>query len=75
MSDNSVNAHGHEIVAAIRELLAGNAEPVAALTSSPDPMVQYTSIALTAATIRWTSHETGRSEEEILDELAASYDR
>jgi hypothetical protein len=36
----------------------------------PSGIVQYQSLALLAATIRWASHETGRNEFEILDELA-----
>jgi hypothetical protein len=30
-------------------------------------------LALLAATIRWAAHETGRGEEELLDELAKNY--
>jgi hypothetical protein len=35
----------------------------------------YTAVAATAATIRWASHETGRSESELLDEVAKNFDR
>jgi len=70
-----VQAAGETVVEAVRALLANNFERVTELTSSPTPMSQYTAIALIAATIRWASHETGRSEDEILSELAANYDR
>jgi endo-1,4-beta-D-glucanase Y len=33
----------------------------------------YHLVALAAATIRWASHETGRSEAEIVAELAENY--
>ncbi len=36
-------------------------------------MAMYQSLALLAATIRWAAHETGRDEQEILDELGKNY--
>jgi hypothetical protein len=36
-------------------------------------MALYQAVALCAATIKWASHETGRSEETILQELASNY--
>jgi hypothetical protein len=68
-------AAGSAVVEAVRELLANNLARVTELTSAPTPISQYTAVALVAATIRWASHETGRSENEILSELAANYDR
>ena len=68
-------AAGMTVVESVRELLANNLARVTELTSSPTPMSQYTAIALVAATVRWASHETGRSEDEILNELATNYER
>jgi hypothetical protein len=68
-----IQAAGNAVVEAVRELLANNFPRVTELTSTPTPMSQYAAVALIAATIRWASHETGRSETEILNELAANY--
>jgi hypothetical protein len=39
------------------------------LRAGPPDFTIYTMLAFTAATIRWASHETGRDEVEILEEL------
>jgi hypothetical protein len=41
--------------------------------SDRNPLSQYQSLALLAATIRWLSTESGRSETEILEVLAANF--
>ena len=81
----TVNAAGDTIIQAVRELLGtfqtnstGIQSPVemptvTQLTQAPTAMAQYQSLALLAATIRWAAHETGRGEEELLDELAKNY--
>lgn len=46
---------------------------LAAFVKDATPPEIYQVVALAAATIRWASHETGRSEEEIVDELAKNY--
>jgi hypothetical protein len=43
------------------------------MMQSPNDMVQYQSLAMLAATVRWFGRETGRSEDEILEGLAANY--
>ncbi len=43
------------------------------LMQTPTAITQYQSVALLAATVRWLSHETGREEESILDDLANNY--
>ena len=48
---------------------------VGELTQNPDGMTQYQSLALLAAIVRWFSRESGRSEEEILEGMAANYRR
>ena len=73
MTDPSTT--GNAVIEAVRELLANNLARVTELTASPTPLFQYTAVALVAATIRWASHETGRSEDEILNELASNYNR
>jgi len=54
----------------------GEAEPsgsVWSFVSGADAMTVYQLVALSAATIRWASHETGRTEHEILDELEQNF--
>jgi len=43
------------------------------LIQNPNGLAQYQSLAMLAALIRWFSRESGRTEAELLDELAASY--
>jgi hypothetical protein len=80
---------GGEIVQAVRELLAtfplpaGTGEPpigkpgtyptLVQLTQEPTARVMYQSLAMIAATIRWAAHETGRDEQEVLDELGKKF--
>jgi hypothetical protein len=46
---------------------------LAAFSNGARPAQIYQVVAIAAATIRWASHETGRSEYEILDELEKNY--
>lgn len=48
-------------------------QALADLQASPGGM--YIAVAATASAIRWASHETGRSESEILDSLAENFER
>ena len=41
------------------------------LIQSPNGMTQYQSLAMIAGLVRWASRETGRSEAEVLEEIAA----
>ena len=80
-------ASGRRCVAAIRSLLTTFTESDTApcedaggvdvwgFAQDADPMTVYQLVALNAATIRWASTELGRSESEILDELAANFER
>jgi hypothetical protein len=45
----------------------------AELTQSPSGLSQYQSLAMLAGIVRWFSRESGRSEAEILDGLAANF--
>ena len=36
-------------------------------------MTQYQSLAMLTTIIRWAAHETGRTEEELVDELGKNY--
>ena len=75
---------GRQAIAAIRSTLAtfgaepGGIDPdegvdLAAFVRDATPLQVYQLVAIAAATIRWAAHETGRSEREILDELAENY--
>jgi hypothetical protein len=61
--------------AAPEEPDASTKEPSALQDVLHDPSAirQYQLLALLAATIRWMSHETGREESIILEELAHNY--
>jgi hypothetical protein len=39
------------------------------------PTARYQSVALLSATVHWLSEETGKSEDEILDELESDFSR
>ena len=43
------------------------------LMQNPSGMSQYQSLAMMAGLVRWFSHESGRSEGEILEALEANY--
>jgi hypothetical protein len=61
--------HGHTTGSIEREK-----EPMAMdLIRRPDGMAQYQSLAMLAGMVRWASRETGRSEAEILEAMAANY--
>jgi hypothetical protein len=45
------------------------------LIQNPTGLAQYQSLAMLAALIRWFSRESGRTEAELLEELAANYRR
>jgi hypothetical protein len=74
---------GRQAIAAIRSCLAtfgasGRIEPgegldLATFVKDATPMQVYQLVAIAAGTIRFASFETGRSELEILDELAKNY--
>jgi hypothetical protein len=51
----------------------GDAELVGRFVEEASGLVVYQLLALAATTIRWASLKTGRSETEILDELAENY--
>ena len=80
-------ATGRRCIAAIRSLLATfpqtDAPPgggdggvdVWGFVQDADPLTVYQLVSLSAATIRWASVELGRPESEILDELAANFER
>jgi hypothetical protein len=44
-----------------------------AVASVPTGATQYRSLAMLAATVRWLSHEAGREESAILDDLVNNY--
>ena len=44
----------------------------ARIVADPKPYMARAGLMTTAAVIRWAAHETGRSEDEILDELRRS---
>ncbi|MGO9874617.1 MAG: hypothetical protein ACLPVY_12550, partial [Acidimicrobiia bacterium] len=79
-------ASGRKCVEAIRALLTTFAESdtppgernggvdVGSFVQEADPMSVYQLVALNAAMIRWASAALGRSESEILDELAANFE-
>jgi hypothetical protein len=74
---------GRRVIAAIRSGLAGFGPTGSLDGASIDEMLTFVNsasssdvyhlVALAAATIRWASHETGRSEAEIVAELAENY--
>jgi len=89
MTMGDIEATGANIVQAVREMMRTFPQPAGAgaapagrpeespalnqLTQEPTPTAIYQSVALLAATIRWAAHETGRDEQEILDELGRNY--
>jgi hypothetical protein len=80
---------GLKVIQAVRELVTsftgpdadaapalgedGNLPTLGELTQNPNGFAQYQSIAMLAATVRWFSAESGRSEAEILEGLASNY--
>jgi hypothetical protein len=76
MSDYAqVGDVGRAVIEAIRGLLGSDTTKATELAQAAPGMSLYIALTLAAATIRWASHETGRSETEILDEIAANYPR
>jgi hypothetical protein len=85
---DAVGDAGLKVIDAVRELMStfgpdsvvnrpdpGQRPPssLTEVTSAPTRATQYQSLAMLAATIRLLSHETGRDESTILDELAKNY--
>jgi hypothetical protein len=84
-----VGATGSNIVQAVREMLNTFPDPAEAgrpsagvpsesstlnqLIQEPTALAMYQSLAMLAATIRWAAHETGRDEQEVLNELGKNY--
>lgn len=80
---------GLKVIEAVRELVTsctgpgtdtapppgehGSLPTLSELTQNPNGVAQYQSIAMLAATVRWFSAETRRSEAEILEGLASNY--
>lgn len=89
MTVGDIGATGANIIQAVREMMrtfpqsagpgsspAGPPEESPALNQlmqEPTQIAMYQSLALLTATIRWASHETGRDEQELLDELGRNY--
>jgi len=85
MTTGDIGETGASIVRAVRDLLSTFSRPAGStgtpaesptlsqLITEPTSMAMYQSLALLAATIRWAARETGRDEQDILDELSKNY--
>jgi hypothetical protein len=80
----AVGGAGREVIEATRELLAAFPTPGGMLSASSTPtlvrlmkaptaMTQYQSIAMLAAVVRLAASQSGQSEGQLLDGLAANY--
>jgi hypothetical protein len=64
---------GDENLAALEGSSSRLQDSLRKIQENPQPYATYIVIAFAAVTIRWAAHEFGRTELEIVDELARSF--